>query len=202
MDRFLDSADPQKKAKSKRIQTALIAQRERLRLLTEHKVCLNSWQTSTSEFIGPVQHAPFGACLNSTLNFLTKQENVVLPQLDDDLVAQLNNEQEVVQTEAESLRNEIVRLKEELENVWKDDTTFGYELTSVFIHRGSSPSFGHYFFYSRNLPDKPDEWFKYNDSTVTEVPKGEVLADTTGSNANPYLVRLLVAVMMTSSDRP
>ncbi|KAF8433463.1 cysteine proteinase [Boletus edulis BED1] len=170
MDRFLDSADPHKKAKSKRIQTTLIARRERLRLLTEHK------------------HAPFGPCLDSTLNFLTKQENVVLPQLDDELVAQLNNEQQVIQSEVEGLREDIVRLKEELEDLWKDDTTFAYELTSVFIHRGSSPSFGHYFFYSRNLPDKPDEWFKYNDSTVTEGPKDEVLADTTGSNANPYLL--------------
>lgn len=42
MDRFLDSADAHKKAKSKRIQTALIAQRERLRLLTEHKVRVDS----------------------------------------------------------------------------------------------------------------------------------------------------------------
>lgn len=113
----------------------------------------------------------------------------MLPQLDDELVAQLNNEQEVIKMEVKEIRNEIARLKEELEDVWKDETTFAYELTSVFIHRGSSPSFGHYFFYSRNQPDKPDEWFKYNDSNVTEVPKGEVLADTTGSDANPYLVR-------------
>lgn len=46
MDRFLDSADPHKKAKSKRIQTTLIARRDRLRLLTEHKVCVCSSRTS------------------------------------------------------------------------------------------------------------------------------------------------------------
>ena len=45
MDRFLDSADPHKKAKSKRIQTALIARRDRLHLLTEHKVCVFSTDT-------------------------------------------------------------------------------------------------------------------------------------------------------------
>ncbi|KAH0837895.1 hypothetical protein J3R83DRAFT_6125 [Lanmaoa asiatica] len=151
MDRFLDSADPQKKAKSKRMQTALIARRERLRLLTEHK------------------DAPFGACLSSTLNFLTKQESVVLPQLDDELVAQLNNDQQVIETEIKELRNEIAE-------------------TQGRVGERSSPSFGHYFFYSRNLPDKPDEWFKYNDSTVTEVQESEVLADTTGSTANPYLL--------------
>ena len=63
-----------------------------------------------------------------------------------------------------------------------------YELTTVFIHPGSSPSWGHYFFYSRNLPDHPESWFKYNDSDVSKVSKDEVLADTTGSTANPYMV--------------
>lgn len=125
----------------------------------------------------------------------------MLSQVDDELVAQLNNEQEVVKTEVEELRNEIGRLKEELEDIWKDDTTFAYELTSVFIHRGSSPSFGHYFFYSRKLPDKPDEWFKYNDSSVTEAQKGEILADTTGSTANPYLVCSFRVFVLTSSDQ-
>jgi len=95
--------------------------------------------------------------------------------------------------EIEEVQGEIVQLKEEVEEIWKDDTAFPYELTSVFVHRGSSPSFGHYFFYSRHLPGKPDNWFKYNDSIVTEIPKSEVLADTTGSTANPYLVSRLHA---------
>lgn len=86
-------------------------------------------------------------------------------------------------------RKKATELKRELENLWKNDTAAMYELTSVFIHRGSSPSFGHYFFYSRNLPANPDQWFKYNDSTVTIVSKDEVFADTTGSTANPYMVR-------------
>ena len=79
-------------------------------------------------------------------------------------------------------------MKEQIEQIWKDETAAAYELTSVFIHRGSSPSWGHYFFYSRNLPEQPDSWFKYNDSDVSKVPKEEVLADTTGSTANPYMV--------------
>lgn len=84
--------------------------------------------------------------------------------------------------------------KEELEAIWRTEKKMPYDLTSVFVHRGSSPQFGHYFFYSRNLPDQPDVWFKYNDSTVTEVSKDEVFADTTGSTANPYLVRHLTPV--------
>ncbi|KAI6048070.1 hypothetical protein EDC04DRAFT_2886852 [Pisolithus marmoratus] len=176
MDRFLDTADPLKKAKSKSIQAALNSYRERLRLLTEDKV------TKT------LQHAPFAHPLENTLNFLSKQQSLELPQLDDALVAQLNDEQTILRGEIEEVKAEIVKLKEELEEVWKDDRAFPYELTSVFIHRGSSPSFGHYFFYSRHLPEKPDNWFKYNDSVVTEVGKNVVLADTTGSTENPYLL--------------
>ncbi|KAI6154054.1 hypothetical protein BKA82DRAFT_4097016 [Pisolithus tinctorius] len=170
MDRFLDTADPLKKAKSKSIQAALNSYRERLRLLTEDK------------------HAPFGPPLENTLNFLSKQQSIELSQVNGTLVAQLNDEQTTLSSEVAEVKAEIAKLKEELEGVWKDDRAFPYELTSVFIHRGSSPSFGHYFFYSRHLPEKPDNWFKYNDSVVTEVSKNVVLADTTGSTENPYLL--------------
>jgi hypothetical protein len=33
-----------------------------------------------------------------------------------------------------------------------------------------------------------DEYLKFNDEMVTRVDKAEVLGDTTGSNANPYLL--------------
>jgi ubiquitin carboxyl-terminal hydrolase 25/28 len=80
-------------------------------------------------------------------------------------------------------------MKQELENLWRDEHEAVYELTSVFIHRGATPQWGHYFFYSRHLPENPDAWFKYNDSEVSVVSKDEVLANTTGSTANPYMVR-------------
>lgn len=105
-----------------------------------------------------------------------------------DLIARLNSEQGLVVSQLEQERASATKLKQELEDIWKRDTEAMYELTSVFIHRGSSPSFGHYFFYSRNLPSNPDQWFKYNDSTVSVVSKEDVFADTTGSNANPYMV--------------
>jgi ubiquitin carboxyl-terminal hydrolase 25/28 len=112
--------------------------------------------------------------------------------LDEDLQVQLSKEQDFVKAEIDELRSRVVKLKEELESIWRTETKACYELTSVFVHRGASPSWGHYFFYSRNLPDQLDAWFKYNDSDVTEVSKDEVLADTTGSTANPYLVSCLV----------
>ena len=106
------------------------------------------------------------------------------------MISRISNEQSLVVSQLEKERANASKLKKELEDLWKNDTAAMYELSSVFIHRGSSPSFGHYFFYSRNLPTNPDQWFKYNDSSVTVVSKEEVFADTTGSTANPYMVRV------------
>lgn len=113
-----------------------------------------------------------------------------MPGVDEGLLQQLNDEQGRVGTEIDQLRARVDVLKDQLETLWRGSTDVAYELTSVFIHRGSSPSWGHYFFYSRHLPESPDSWFKYNDSDVSVVSKDEVLADTTGSTANPYLVSL------------
>ncbi|KAI0652778.1 cysteine proteinase [Trametes meyenii] len=169
MDRFLDSANPGKKARSKEIQAELTASRDRVHKLTHGK------------------HAPFAPALKNAAAFLSKQTALELPS-DESLIASLQNEEAHVTEQLRVEREKAARLKQQLEDIWKDDTSAAYELTSVFIHRGSSPSWGHYFFYSRNLPDRPDAWFKYNDSDVTAVPKDEVLADTTGSTANPYML--------------
>ena len=120
---------------------------------------------------------------------MANQKVLDIPEGDADLVNRLSNEQNLVQVGLERDRTTAAKLKHELEELWESDAEAVYELSSVFIHRGSSPSFGHYFFYSRNLPSSPDQWFKYNDSSVSTVSKEEVFADTTGSTANPYMVR-------------
>ncbi|KAH9913522.1 uncharacterized protein B0H18DRAFT_1047995 [Fomitopsis serialis] len=168
VDRFLDSADMSKKAQSKAIQAELTANRERIQRLTQDK------------------HAPFAPALSATADFLATP--MPIPEATEDLVSELRKEQEFVTQRLDDERSNAAGLKTKIEDIWKDDTTAAYELTSVFIHRGSSPSWGHYFFYSRNLPENPDQWFKYNDSDVTVVSKEEVLADTTGSTANPYML--------------
>lgn len=109
--------------------------------------------------------------------------------VDIDFLLDLEKERVRVIEEIEHLGERVRDLKEELESLWATSKAVEYELTSVFIHRGSSPSWGHYFFYSKYLPDAPGSWFKYNDSDVSLVSSDEVLADTTGSTANPYLVR-------------
>ncbi|TRM61623.1 hypothetical protein BD626DRAFT_405576 [Schizophyllum amplum] len=171
MDRYLDSSDPQKKMRSRAIQHDLTACRDRLRLLQQGKGGM-----------------PYHASLGSTVNFLSRQQGIELPEADTEFMGALQAEQGYVQLEMESLQKQIVAMKTELESIWAEDKEAAYELTSVFIHRGTSPSWGHYFFYSRNLPAHPEQWFKYNDSDVTVVDRSEVFADTTGDTANPYLL--------------
>ncbi|EKM83956.1 hypothetical protein AGABI1DRAFT_67056 [Agaricus bisporus var. burnettii JB137-S8] len=170
LDRFMDDVEPQKKVKSKALQSELNVCRERLRSLSEGK------------------NSPFAMSIEQSIGFLSGLENGSEIGVDDDLLFHLNQERTHVLDEIELLRQRAKTLKDELEELWNTSRKVEYELTSVFIHRGSSPSYGHYFFYSRHLPDAPDSWFKYNDSDVSLVSKEEVLADTTGSTANPYLL--------------
>lgn len=123
--------------------------------------------------------------LEQTLDYLSG-----LTIRDDELIEQLKLEVTRVTEEIASLRARLKSLKEGLEDLWKDERSVEYELTSVFIHRGSNASFGHYFFYSRFLPGNGDQWFKYNDAEVQSVSKDEVFRDSTGDTANPYLVRV------------
>ncbi|TFK26680.1 ubiquitin C-terminal hydrolase Ubp2 [Coprinopsis marcescibilis] len=170
LDRFMDNVDPRKKAKSKAIQRELSGCRERIQLLLDNK---NGAITST---------------LDHTANYLAALQQNSVPGVEDYMVVELRSEKRRIEAEIDDLRARVDVLKEELEALWANSKDYAYELTSVFIHRGSSPSFGHYFFYSRHLPDSPDSWFKYNDSDVGVVSKDEVLQDTTGSTANPYLL--------------
>lgn len=172
MDRYLETSDPVKKERSREIQGRLMHCRDRINTLTqEHGASMATAVKKTAELLQGV-FAP-----------LVETEGYT-----DSHVDAIKAESVRLEEELSSLRGTVVRLKQELDELWRDQQTTEYELTSVFIHRGSTPSWGHYFFYARNLPDKPEEWFKYNDSAVSKASKEEVLADTTGSTANPYLL--------------
>lgn len=159
-------------------------------------VITQSNQSSVRPSVRPLnvslsKHAPFTSALSNTHDILKGlQETMLLPELDDQLLCDLSAERAYVSDELDMLRASAASLKQELEDIWRDEHEAVYELTSVFIHRGATPQWGHYFFYSRHLPENPDSWFKYNDSEVSVVPKDEVLANSTGSTANPYMVRL------------
>lgn len=170
LDRFMDNADPRKKSKSKKIQRDLKACRARIQLLSERK------------------NGSIGATLDRTADYLIALQQNKFTGIEDGLAEDLKRERQHVEREIAHLTVHANQLKQELELLWEDSRNYAYDLTSVFIHRGSTPLFGHYFFYSRHLPEDPDSWFKYNDSDVSVVPKDEVFKDTTGSNANPYLL--------------
>lgn len=188
MDRFLDMVDPGKKARAKGIQLELNAARERIQALTKGKVRLTSHPPHRWQAHLRCQHAPYGPALTNAIKYLEHLGRIDLSKPDQGALDVLAGEEKIVEDELRALRTRAASLKTQLEDVWRDSADAVYELTSVFVHRGSSPSWGHYFFYSRHLPENPDAWFKYNDSEVTEVPKEEVFADSTGSTANPYLV--------------
>ncbi|KAF8257036.1 hypothetical protein EI94DRAFT_1774682 [Lactarius quietus] len=161
------NANPDKRARSKDILSELSSDRF-LRHLSKHHPSANNF--------------------SSTQHISRLQETIHLPELDDQLLSDIRAEHLYVNDELDNLYKDIASLKQELENLWRDEHEAVYELTSVFIHRGATPQWGHYFFYSRHLPENPDSWFKYNDSEVSVVSKEEVLANTTGSTANPYML--------------
>lgn len=76
---------------------------------------------------------------------------------------------------------EQIRQMEDVENLGKKDDfhileylkqgDFIYELFSILIHSGSAMG-GHYYAYIRSFQD--GKWYKFNDSTVTEIPDDQV----------------------------
>ncbi|KAG9055761.1 ubiquitin-specific protease ubp2 [Serendipita sp. 407] len=173
VDRYLEDADPEKKAKSKAIQTRLTQCRDRINAITQdHGVSVIAALQKTSVYLN-----------SEPVSLLMEMEDI-----SSDVSIYVETEAMYLERELAALRQEVANLKLELEDVWKGEQLVEYELTSVFIHRGSTPSWGHYFFYARNLPDNPDQWFKYNDSNVSIAQKDDIFADTTGSTANPYLL--------------
>ena len=84
-------------------------------------------------------------------------------------------------TEIDSLRTKIDHQFDEFEEV-------GYTLFAVFIHRGEA-SYGHYWVYIKDTRNQ-NIWRKYNDETVTEVPREEkkLFNFTEGNTATPYFL--------------
>jgi len=167
MDRFMEDCDKEKVVTSQRLQSEIQSCREQLRKL-EAGEC-----------------GPYAINMDTAITALNQFPD---EYSGGDLLPFLQNEREKLRSKIQSLGERMTHCKTQLEDLWIQDSRMIYELSSVFVHRGSSPSWGHYFFYTRNLPDKPDSWFKMNDSQVTAVSKEEVLADTTNSTANAYLV--------------
>ncbi|KIY73387.1 cysteine proteinase [Cylindrobasidium torrendii FP15055 ss-10] len=171
MDRFMEDAPAEKKSQTRILEDELYSCRERLSTIQNGK------------------NGSFdNAIANTSAFFRDSESSKVFVGIDEEFLTVSNAEAASIKAQVVELQQRISSLKQQLEQVWQDEQKVVYELTSVFIHRGATPTFGHYFFYSRHLPDKPDEWFKYNDAEVSPISKEDVFADTTGQTANPYLL--------------
>lgn len=62
-----------------------------------------------------------------------------------------------------------------------------YVLYGVLVHRGQSTASGHYYSFINTSSDasKP-EWYKFNDSIVTEVDESEAIEDNYGGVETAY----------------
>lgn len=108
--------------------------------------------------------------------------DVLTTELAEDTVAEARD----CSDEIDSLKLTITTTRASIEALWSACQDVVYQLSAVFIHRGTASS-GHYFIYQRDSK-RPERWLKYNDSIVTDIdPNEEIFRETTGDQ-NPYFL--------------
>lgn len=132
-------------------------------------------EKTVSELCAQISNVPEHLALIASLPELTSSNAP--------LVEDLKAESSHVRQQRAEAEKAILSLQSELEDLWKDSHTAEYELSSVFMHRGTpsyayipplaaqvlhlgSASFGHYWLHQRALPDEPERWLKFNDASV------------------------------------
>lgn len=173
MDRYMhasssDAVTAEKRAKTRQLRSRLQACRKQLAVLTG---------PSMAEMPGKMR----------MLQSLATSVTDVPEGLDILFEGLLEDEADYLESQCASLKQEMVAIRDELQEIWKGADQYRYELSSVFMHRGEA-SYGHYWLHQRALPREPDRWLKFNDSIVTNISEAEVFENTTGKNHNPYLL--------------
>ncbi|GAV50638.1 hypothetical protein ZYGR_0Z00610 [Zygosaccharomyces rouxii] len=102
------------------------------------------------------------------------------------LAQELDNIVLGINDELSQLYHNITQLESKISHQFDDFKSIGYSLFAVFIHRGEA-SYGHYWIYIKDRY-KSGIWRKYNDETITEVPKSEVFNFSEGNTATPYFL--------------
>ncbi|GAA5954026.1 hypothetical protein JCM21900_005384 [Sporobolomyces salmonicolor] len=124
--------------------------------------------------------------LKDTLSHLLERASefadLITPELAEETATEAND----LEAEISLLRQRVIELRREIEQIWEEGEKAPYELVSVFIHRGTASS-GHYFIYQRDSRN-PRRWLKYNDSLITEVDRDEIFRETTGDTNGYFLV--------------
>ncbi|GAA5846834.1 hypothetical protein JCM9279_004459 [Rhodotorula babjevae] len=102
------------------------------------------------------------------------------------LLARTEAEAADIDKEVDELKKRIAEVRKQMLDMWLEyEEGTRYELTAVFIHRGTALS-GHYYIYQRDHRH-PERWLRYNDSIVTEVNKDDIFKETTG-DTNAYFL--------------
>ncbi|KIR77297.1 ubiquitin carboxyl-terminal hydrolase 25/28 [Cryptococcus gattii E566] len=187
MSRFLTSAPSEKREESVALTREITRVRTRLHSLINHTpLSIPSTYKHASSALKQLA--------SSGLD-ISELDGVLSPELCD----ALDREGDEVIKEIEELQQELPKLKERMDEIWKDVhreeeeedehvKSYDYELVSVYMHRGKTSGSGHYWTYQAHLPGHSEEFYNYNDEKVTVVPASEVLQDRTGSDANPALL--------------
>lgn len=186
MSRFLTSAPAEKREESIALTREITRMRTRLHSLRNHTpLSISSTYKHASSALRQ---------LASSHLDIPELKEVLSPELCD----ALDREGDEVIREIEELQQELPKLKERMDEIWRDVhgedeedehvKAYDYELVSVYMHRGKTSGSGHYWTYQAHLPGHSEEFYNYNDEKVTVVPASEVLQDRTGSDANPALL--------------
>lgn len=96
-----------------------------------------------------------------------------------DAVGILDTLQKSIAEEVERVKNRIEELQGKLSDSFALLEKRFYRLQAVWIHEGVSGS-GHYWSYLRTIEGGMNQWFKFNDATVTLATDQEVFAQAKG----------------------
>lgn len=118
MDRFLATANPEKRTTSIQLTRTMTDTRQQLHSLRDRKpLSLPSTFKHVREALGQIKDMPE---LDISVDFLNA----------------LEGEEGRVAAEIERLQALLMEIKAKLDDVWQDEREMEYELVAVFMHRG------------------------------------------------------------------
>ncbi|GAA6009632.1 ubiquitin-specific protease UBP2 [Rhodotorula paludigena] len=177
-----DERGQEKRRRTEELRAELDRTRTHLAKLTKDKS--SNTATLLRDTASHASHLRSFASSSSPFGLSSSLTDVLYPHLVDETLAEATD----LEAEIVALQERVKEVRDELHEVWREgegsDGT-RYELTAVFIHRGTALS-GHYYIYQRDHRN-PQRWLKYNDSVVSEVDKDEVFRETTG-DTNAYFL--------------
>ncbi|GAA6047543.1 hypothetical protein JCM3770_005799 [Rhodotorula araucariae] len=174
-----DDAGRERQMRAGELRAELERTRERLAQLIKDK------STNTSTVLRSTS-AHFSHLASLSVSSPFGLPTSLLDQLNTSFFDDTEAEAAALEAEIDALQRRVAEVRDEISRVWSGaEAGTRYELTAVFIHRGTALS-GHYYIYQRDHRN-PERWLRYNDSVVSEVDKDEVFREMTG-DTNAYFL--------------